>query len=335
MLVTLLIPTPYWISKTNRIYADHQAMEGNWLYEFRDVTQGLALLFLIWSFILLRISMRRVNLLPNEYLDERQIANRDWAFKAGYLVVRRIGFAVALLFAFLAVFGNEMAQSTAGYSTTAKSFRALERYLSDLSMEDPFGFYFRGFLLLAFVAYSFPLILLAWREARFPEPVPEVREPKVLNPRETSAKFYYKAINWMGIFVSVGASMYISPALFMFTGPLIYLILVLFVYVVIPGALVLFAWASITTAKGIRAARKVGLATDQNKRWANISTAFLALTLFIGIAVGTIMYIGLSNMPYGFPVLGYALIIGLFMIPNQAISMAFYAKLKTKEDLDS
>jgi hypothetical protein len=333
MLATLLIPTPYWISKTNRIYADREAMEGNWLYEFRDVTQGLALLLLVWSYILLRISMRRVTVLPNEYLDERQIANRDWAFKTGYLVVRRIGFAAALLFAFLATFGNQMTGFSAGYSTTAKSFRALERYLSDLSMEDPFGFYFRGFLLLAFVAYSFPLILLAWREARFPEPVPEVREIKVLNPRETSAQFYFKAIKWIGIFVSVAASMYVSPALFMVTVPLIYLILVLFVYVVIPGALVLFAWASITTAKGIRAAKKIGLASEQHKRWANISTVFLALTLFIGIAVGAIMYIGLSNMPYGFPVLGYALMIGIFMIPNQAISMAFYAKLKTKEDL--
>jgi MFS-type transporter involved in bile tolerance (Atg22 family) len=45
------------------------------------------------------------------------------------------------------------------------------------------------------------------------------------------------------------------------------------------------------------------------------------------------MYIGLSNIPFGFPVLGYALIIGIFMIPIQAISMTFYAKLKTKEDL--
>jgi hypothetical protein len=119
----------------------------------------------------------------------------------------------------------------------------------------------------------------------------------------------------------------------MVTVPLFYLILVLFVYVVIPGALVLFAWASITTAKGIRAAKKIGLASEQHKRWANISTAFLTLTLFIGITVGTIMYIGLSKIPYGFPVLGYALMIGIFMIPNQAISMAFYAKLKTKEDL--
>jgi hypothetical protein len=55
VLATLLIPTPYTISKTNRIYADYDAMKDNWLYDFRDTTQGFALLFLIWSYILLRM----------------------------------------------------------------------------------------------------------------------------------------------------------------------------------------------------------------------------------------------------------------------------------------
>ena len=86
VLATLLIPTPYTISKTNRVYADYEAMKDNLLYEFRDITQGFALLFLVWSYILLRMSMRRVTLLPNEYLDEMQITNRDWAFKTGYLM---------------------------------------------------------------------------------------------------------------------------------------------------------------------------------------------------------------------------------------------------------
>jgi hypothetical protein len=111
--------------------------------------------------------MRRVTLLPNEYLDELQITNRDWAFKTGYLVIRRIGFGVALLFAFLATVGNQFTGFSAGYGRIPTAFRTLERYISDLSTEDPFGFYFKAFLLLAFVAYSFPLILLAWREARF------------------------------------------------------------------------------------------------------------------------------------------------------------------------
>lgn len=339
MLATLLIPTPYFISKGNRIYADYDAMEGKWLYEFRDFTQGFALVLLVWSYILLRISMRRVTLLPNNYLDERQIANRDWAFKTGYLVVRRIGFGVALLFAFLATFGNQMTRFSAGYSTPAKAFRALERYLSDLSMEDPFGFYFRGFLLLAFVAYSFPIILLAWREAKFPEAVPEAQEVRALNPRETAAKFYFKAIKWLGLFIAVSASTFVSPDLFIRTGPFVYLILVLFIYVVLPGALVLFAWASITTAKGIRAAKKVGLATEQDKRRANIATAFLTSTLGLGLTVGTIMFLVIfeiastevAGMP---PMTAYALLAGLLMAPAQSISMMFYAKLKTKEEQD-
>ncbi|MEY4418425.1 MAG: hypothetical protein RIQ88_863, partial [Actinomycetota bacterium] len=57
------------------------------------------------SFLLLRRSMSRVTSLPDEYLDEREIANRDWAFKTGYLVVRRVGLALALLFLVLRIIG--------------------------------------------------------------------------------------------------------------------------------------------------------------------------------------------------------------------------------------
>jgi hypothetical protein len=53
---------------------------------------------LLGSFLLLRNSMRRITSLPDEYLDELEIANRDWAFKTGYLVVRRLGLAVTAAF---------------------------------------------------------------------------------------------------------------------------------------------------------------------------------------------------------------------------------------------
>lgn len=339
VLATLLIPTPYTISKTNRVYADYDAMKDNWLYDFRDTTQGFALLFLIWSYILLRMSMRRVTLLPNEYLDELHITNRDWAFKTGYLVVRRSGLAVALLFAFLATVGNQMTGFSGGYGSTAKAFKALERLLSDLSVEDPFGFYFKVFLLLAFVAYSFPLILLAWREARFPEVVPEARnghEAKELSSEARKAKFYFAALKWILIFMAAGASFGISPKVFMSLGQLYYLLLVPLVYWVIPGSVVLFVWASIATSKGVIAARKAGFATDQQRRWANLTTLFLTITLALGFTVGYLMVFSITNMwrnyglEYAF-ILPAAMISGLLMIPAQAISMAFYGKLDTKK----
>ena len=338
VLATLLIPTPYIISKTNRIRPNHELMDANWIYDFRDTTQGLALLLLIWSFILLRISMRRVTLLPNEYLDELQITNRDWAFKTGYLVVRRIGFGVALLFAFLATVGNQFTGFSAGYGRIPTAFRTLERYISDLSTEDPFGFYFKAFLLLAFVAYSFPLILLAWREARFPEAVPEARndqEAKELSAEARKANFYFSALKWILIYMAACVSLSLTPKLFMTFGQLYYVLLVPLVYWVIPGSVVLFVWASIATSKGIINARKGGFASDQQRRWANIATLFLTITLVLGFVVGSMMFMAFTNMrPFG-PESAFmipaAFISGLLMIPAQALSMAFYAKLEIKQ----
>ena len=338
VLATLLIPTPYIISKTNRIRPNHELMDANWIYDFRDTTQGLALLLLIWSFILLRISMRRVTLLPNEYLDELQITNRDWAFKTGYLVVRRIGFGLALLFAFLATVGNQFTGFSAGYGRIPTAFRTLERYISDLSTEDPFGFYFKAFLLLAFVAYSFPLILLAWREARFPEAVPEVRndqQAKELSAEARKANFYFTTLKWILIYMAACASLSLTPKLFLTFGQLYYLLLVPLVYWVIPGSVVLFVWASIATSKGVINVRKGGFASDQQRRWANIATLFLTITLVLGFVVGSMMFMAFTNMrafgPESAFMIPAAFISGLLMIPAQALSMAFYAKLEIKQ----
>jgi len=336
VLATLLIPTPYTISKTNRIYPDSELMDKNWIYDVRDTTQGLALLLLIWSFVLLRISMRRVTLLPNEYLDELQITNRDWAFKTGYLVVRRIGLGVAIAFGFLAFVAPQLSGFSAGYGPTPKAFRAFERYFSDLSTEDPLGFYFKAFLLLAFVAYSFPLILLAWREARFPESVPEVVVNKTLTTEERKAKFYFRTLKWMGYFVGASASLCISPAIFMTFAHLFYILLLPLVYWVIPGSVVLFVWASITASKGALAARKRGFTSELQKRWANLTSVFVTTTLILGMIVGSMMFIALSNMwrfpgPWLSGVLPTAFLAGILMIPAQSISMTYYAKLNNTE----
>lgn len=338
VLATLLIPTPYIISKTNRIRPNHELMDANWIYDFRDTTQGLALILLIWSFILLRISMRRVTLLPNEYLDELQITNRDWAFKTGYLVVRRIGFGLALLFAFLATVGNQFTGFSAGYGRIPTAFRTLERYISDLSTEDPFGFYFKAFLLLAFVAYSFPLILLAWREARFPEAVPVVRndqEAKELSAEARKANFYFTTLKRILIYMAACASLSLTPKLFLTFGQLYYLLLVPLVYWVIPGSVVLFVWASIAASKGVLTARKGGFSSAQQQRWANLTTMFLTITLVLGLVVGSLMFMAFTNMrPFGPEyefMLPAAFISGLLMIPAQALSMAFYAKLEIKQ----
>ena len=109
------------------------------------------------SYVLLRRSLRRVNSLPDELLDERQIADRDWAFKSGYLVVRRIGLGVfgasVLIYLYSRLFQADLALTLG---------RVVQSYFS----RDAFASSLILVALLTYVAYSFPLILLAWREAR-------------------------------------------------------------------------------------------------------------------------------------------------------------------------
>lgn len=331
MMATLLIPTPYWISKNNRVYAASELIEKSWIYDARDTTQGITIFLLIWSFILLRISMRRVTLLPDQYLDELQITNRDWAFKTGYLVVRRIGFGVLILFAFLATVGNQMTRTLAGYSAGPKFFRALERYISDLSMEDPFGFYFKAFLLLTFVAYSFPLILLAWREARFPESIPEMNVTKELNIKQSNAKFYFAALRWIVLSISLYVSIFVSPKMFMGAGGFLYIPLIFLMYLVVPGAILLYIWASVTVGRDLLEARKAPGSSLDQKRWTNITTAFFSVTQLLGLLVGSLIFSLFNRDGIGQPwFLPTAVIAGLLMIPAQAITMTFYAKLESK-----
>jgi len=81
----------------------------------------------------------------------------------------------------------------------------------------------------------------------------------------------------------------------MVLGPVLYFLLIPVYYWAIPGALVLFVWASITTAKGIILAKRTGLASEQHRRWANFSTAFLTVTLALGLVVGTTLFTGVLN----------------------------------------
>lgn len=332
-LATLLIPNPYTISKTKRVYADYDLLEKDWLYGFRDTTQGIALVLLIWSFILLRVSMRRVTSLPDQSLDELQITNRNWAYQTGSLVGRRLGLGVALLVGLIATFGQQFSGFTGGNGPTPKAFRALERYVADLSFQNPFGFYFKFFLLLALIAYSFPMILLAWREARFPEAISKVKDDAELSPNASAANFYFQSLKWVVISMAVFLSVVLIPKVFITLGNFAFLLIIPLIYLSIPGALFLFVWASVRTAKTIMSVRKAGFTSDQQRKWANYSTIFLIFTLAAGLVVGTIIFATLARLwgeTAGIPYFEIALICGVLMIPAQMISMMFFAKLETK-----
>lgn len=160
-------------------------------YDWRMTKNSLVFLspfVMISAFLLLRKAMRKITSLPDEHLDERQIANRDWAFKLGYLVVRRIGLGMVVGFLTLTLISwiNNLSHSSVTRSFELQEtpiFKAeawFQHYVESLLIQaGALGFGFAIFFLLTFVAYSFPLILLAWREARF-STVPNLVSPETL-----------------------------------------------------------------------------------------------------------------------------------------------------------
>lgn len=135
--------------------------------------------FMAVSFLLMRKAVRRITSLPDKYLDELQIENRDWAFSMGYLIVRRVGLWLSVIlvgvFAFVSVW-NQAYYSQHPFN--APYDPAIQRWVSE------FDYYVKSFVdygalgalasllaLLTYVAYSFPIILLTWREAKYGEEV--------------------------------------------------------------------------------------------------------------------------------------------------------------------
>lgn len=131
---------------------------------------SLVTALMLVSFLLLRASLRKISSLPNEYLDERQIADRDWAYRLGYLVVRQIGYGITLLLALsLPVYGvyRVLVMDARGYpSPVWDPYRELSQFITNYFENDPIWKIFTVIGLLTYVAYSFPVILLAWRDSK-------------------------------------------------------------------------------------------------------------------------------------------------------------------------
>jgi len=293
----------------------------------------LAPLILLATFLFLRTSMRRVTSLPDEFLDEREIANRDWAFKTGYLVIRRVGFAVAAGFLVLKVLafnpsidldddGNRIREGL-----EANMF-AFDTYLSSLTGMGAINFYFNMIGLLTYVAYTFPLILLAWRESKFTE---VNAAPVNLVPLEGAAKIarqYFRRAGLVGsvfvgfvLFLSLGFAFRPLGEFLTFSGALF-----LFFLVAVPYAMFVYIWASIKTVEILKAAK----ADNYNQgKYASASMGalvFFVITQLLGISIALI-FTQLGNFSGADNPILYLFVAGLAMIPAQAISFLFIRKL--------
>lgn len=119
---------------------------------------------MVISLGLLRRSSGRVNKLNDELLDEREIVNRDWAYKTGYLVVRSVGLGLMILLCVVWV-ANE-AQRGVPVPGDPGPLDNFSKFLAFYFQENAILATIQLLGLLTYVAYTFPMILLAWRQAK-------------------------------------------------------------------------------------------------------------------------------------------------------------------------
>ena len=280
------------------------------------------------SFFLLRRSMRRVTSLPDEYLDEREIANRDWAFKLGYLVIRRVGLVLAIVFFVMSTLGYKAGSGkfSPPPSDTVVAMNGFKSYLKSLVQYDSISFYFSLIALLTYVAYSFPLILVAWRESKFPEVIPvQEKSPKTETARSIARKYFirlsiigvffvaYVGLGFIGIYVRAFGEW------LTFQGGLFYLVFAFVIY-----AMFVYIWASIKTVEVLGKARQTGQYTS-SATWALV---FFIITQCLGLCLLFCLPIVNSLFPSGeINPFGILFGLGIAMIPAQVLSFVFLRRI--------
>ena len=296
---------------------------------------SLAPITMFVSFLLLRKSMSRVTSLPDEFLDEREIANRDWAFRTGYLVVRRLGLAVALLLFVISILGYTPGSGEfSTHASTVFPVAAFNAYLVALTANDAIGFYLNVIGLLAFVAYSFPLILLAWREAKFPESVPQPKRADITeSPKEFARAYFRRMLNLnsftAGLFlIQILGSHIAIPALgnwLIFRGGIFAII-----FAIVGYGLYSYIWASAKTVQLL-----IKVARNRANRRVNLipsigSYLFFAVTqgLFVVLLMHLYVVINQPELAARENTLGAMVLFGVGMIPAQLISFFFIRRLK-------
>lgn len=157
-----------------------------------------------------------------------------------------------------------------------------------------------------------------------------VQEETMSEPAET-AKFYFSWIKYFIALIVILTCLYILPknqvtSVILITGG------VLFLYLVLPFALLQYIWVSVATGNYLKEAKKAGIATREQKRVWNLTLIFLAITQALGLVVATLLILGFANLklPAGIEIMAVVLIAGVLMIPAQCVSMAYLAKLEVK-----
>jgi hypothetical protein len=234
--------------------------------------------WMIAAFFLLRSSTRRITSLPDEYLDERELELRDWAFRMGYLVVRRIGLALSALtvlgyLVFYVLYLFTAASSFYSSATEVRpwwgyAFENLNDYIKDVIGPMPLFTLSTLIILLTYVAYSFPQILLAWRDAReqkaaaTPERI-EVDLKALSDHYALTSKRYFKLL--IAAVISLPAAF--GAVALLFSVPLMGM-LGAFGFLFAPGV---YLWAEIKLISIVYTLRKSDLAKVRRQQLATLT----------------------------------------------------------------
>lgn len=351
-LITLLVPAVnldmiVYGTGTEPINLDELDSYKSFLWSLSQIIGWLSTLsplILIASFLLLRTSMRRVTSLPDEYLDELEIANRDWAFKTGYLVIRRIGLLVAAALLVLKILaynpsinldddGNRIREGVEA------SLYAIESYLASLTEYGSFNFYLNVIALMTYVAYSFPLILLAWRESKFPESLPAPKPVIPLKEISLIARKYFRRaaligiafVGWalvqvLGFYLNFNLDFPYLSNFLTYSGVIFY-----YLFIVVPYALFIYIWASIKTVEILKSAKRDNYNQGKNTGAAIGALLFFVITQLLGISIAILFsLLGVLSSGNGNPIL-VIFALGLAMIPTQVISFVFIRRLGKAE----
>ena len=278
------------------------------------------------TYVFLRRSVRHITSVPVEYLDERQLLNRDWAYSAGYLVVRRVGLVLSISFLIFmgsySVWNEVYYASGPGRDTIDPNALAIYRsfvdYFKAYFAIDPLQASGNILLLLTYVAYSFPIILLAWRDANSSDEaeVSEIERIQWLSILTRGYKGYFKRVGWilagfLLFFVSVFTIFltYLSIGVWVLLGTISY-------------ALYVYAWGMFQQWQAIKLLGHRSEISGFTKTRNLLITLFVALSL-IGLSILFVIISTLSSQPIKSTFwLSYSFYAGLILLLLHLVSFA-------------
>lgn len=284
-----------------------------------------ASIVMLVSYVFLRRSVRHITSVPDEYLDERQLLNRDWAYSSGYLVVRRVGLILSIAFIVLMVtyevwnvFYYAIVPGADPIDPAAYAiYRSVVDYLRAYFAIDPLQASGSILLLLTYVAYSFPIILLAWRDAKTNDEseLLEIENNQWLRILTRGYKGYFVRMLWLSagvllFFITVfsPAREFIWLAIWSLFGTLVY-------------ALYVYAWGMLQQWQAVKLIRLKARSMNPTQKGRLqfalfVANSLIGMSILFGI-IATIFEPSSTAIWWG-----YAFYAGLALLVSHLVSFA-------------